>query len=56
MASQYSCIGLIMRISKDVLPKFECLKIALYKNSKGDVMRWVFAKCAHIFKQYQDQL
>ena len=46
MASQYPCIDPTMNIPKDILSKFEALKIVLQKESKGDAMIWVFAKCA----------
>jgi hypothetical protein len=46
MASQNPRMDPTMRIPKDILPEFEALKIALRKESKGDVLRWVFAKCA----------
>jgi hypothetical protein len=46
MASQYPRMDPTMRIPKDILPEFEALKIALRKESKGDVLRWVFEKCA----------
>ena len=35
-----------MRIPEDILPDFEALKIALQKESKRDVLRWVFEKYA----------
>jgi hypothetical protein len=46
MASQYPCIDPTMHIPKYILPKFEALKIVLQKESKGDALTWVFAKCA----------
>jgi hypothetical protein len=46
MASQNPRMDPTMRIPEDILPKFEALKIALRKECKGDVLRWVSAKCA----------
>ena len=46
MASQYLCMDPTMRIPKDILPDFEALKIVFRKESKGDVLKWVFKKYA----------
>jgi hypothetical protein len=46
MASQYPSRDPTMHIPIAILPQFESLKIALGKESKSDVLRWVFAMCA----------
>jgi predicted RNA polymerase sigma factor len=46
MASQNPSRDPTMHIPKDIFPQFESLKIALGKESKSDVLRWVFAMCA----------
>jgi hypothetical protein len=46
MASQYPNRDPTMHIPKDILPQFESLRIALGRESKSDVLRWVFAMCA----------
>jgi hypothetical protein len=46
MASQHPSRDSAMHITKDILPQFESLKIALGKESRSDVLRWIFAMCA----------
>jgi hypothetical protein len=45
MASQYLHRDPTMHIPKDILPQFESLKIVLGKESKSDVLRWLFTMC-----------
>jgi hypothetical protein len=45
MASQHPSRDSAMHITKDILPQFESLKIVLGKESKSDVLRWLFTMC-----------
>ena len=46
MVFYYPCIDPTMHIPKDILPQFKFSKRALGKESKSNVLKWVFAMCA----------
>jgi predicted PurR-regulated permease PerM len=46
MASQHSNRNPTMRIPKDILPQLDSLKNSLDKESRSDVLRWVFTMYA----------
>jgi hypothetical protein len=46
MAFQYLHKDPTMHMPKDFFSQFESLKVALGKEFRSDVLRWVFAMCA----------